>query len=126
MRAAQMSEQDDEYAQKSQKSAPSFLQTATRALGQYTSAIRGPYGQYKSSGGGLVSTLQDFSGKVKGERNAAIKEETKAKKDFKDWESGLTTMLENGKKSKSDIKSSIAQSQEQSSQKQASLMEAKQ
>jgi hypothetical protein len=72
-----------------------------------------------------VSTLQDLNKKVKKERDAALKEEEKAKKDFKDWESGILTMLENGKKSLADIKTTIAQSQELSSKKEATLVEAK-
>jgi hypothetical protein len=89
---------------------PSFLQTDS---------------SYKSGNDGLISTLKDLQTKVKNEREAALSEEEKAKKDFKDWESSLVTMLENGKKSLADIKTTIAQSQETSSQKQASLMEAK-
>mmetsp|Transcript_96825 Transcript_96825/g.153316 ORF Transcript_96825/g.153316 Transcript_96825/m.153316 type:complete len:715 (-) Transcript_96825:54-2198(-) len=96
---------------------PSFLQTESN--------LRGPYGEYKSQSTGLISTLQDLYTKVKNERDAALTEEEKAKKDFKDWESSLVTMIENGKKSLADIKTTIAQSQETSSQKQASLMEAK-
>jgi len=72
-----------------------------------------------------LGTLADLKDKVGKERDAALKAEEKEKKDFKDWESGLATMIENGKKSLADIKSSIAQSQETSSQKQASLTETK-
>jgi hypothetical protein len=96
---------------------PSFLQV--------DSNLRGPYGEYKAQSGGLISTLLDLSKKVKTERDAGLKAEEKGKKDFSDWEKGLTDMLENGKKSLADIKNTIAQSQEQSSKKEASLMEAK-
>jgi len=95
--------------------APSFLQTGSR----------GPYGDYSSKSGGLVSTLQDLSGKVKKERDGSLSAELKAKKAFKEFENGLTTMLENGKRSSTAIKSSIAQSQETASKKQATLMESK-
>jgi hypothetical protein len=97
----------------------SFLQMQTQ------SNAHGPYGEYKSQSTGLVSTLQDLQTKVKNERENALKEEEKAKKDFKDWESALTTLIENGKKSLADIKTAVAQSQESSSQKQASLVQAK-
>jgi len=94
---------------------PSFLQTGSS----------GPYGDYSSKSGGLVSTLQDLSGKVKKERDVSLSAELKAKKAFKEFESGLTTMLENGKRSSTALKTSIAQSQETSSKKQATLMESK-
>merc|ERR1719359_292213 len=123
MRQAQMEmnaqeQEDPAFIQKGRR-APSFLQLAG------ASKSKGPYGEYKNQGGGLISTLQDLQTKVQGERDDGLKAEEKTKKEFKEWEGGLTTMLENGKKSLADIKSSIAQSQEQSSQKQASLMEAK-
>jgi len=123
MRQAQMemNAQEQEgpaFIQKGRR-APSFLQLAG------ASKSKGPYGEYENKGGGLISTLQDLQTKVQGERDDGLKAEEKTKKEFKEWEGGLTTMLENGKKSMADIKSSIAQSQEQSSQKQASLMEAK-
>jgi hypothetical protein len=93
--------------------APSFLQTKSR----------GPYGEFQSGSSGLITTLTDLKGKVQKERDAAIKAEETAKKEFQALESGLITMIENGEKSKADIKSSIAQSQEQSSKKQALLQE---
>merc|ERR1719421_1406815 len=112
MRQAQMSAAKDEDAPVAEKhhhhnkqAAPSFLQVNA-------------HDQYKNKGDGLISTLQDLQGKVKKERDEALKAEEKQKKDFKEWESGLVTMLENGKKSLADIRSSIAQSQEQSAQKQ--------
>jgi len=97
--------------------APSFLQLRA---GQ-----RGPYGQFNSNSGGLVSTLEDLRKSVHLERNDGLKKEKKGKEEFADWESSLSTMIENAKKSLADLKSSIAQSQQQSSQKEASLLESK-
>jgi hypothetical protein len=85
---------------------------------------RGPYGEFESSSGGLIGTLEELKTKVSKERQDALTEEEKAKKEFEEFESGLTSSLENDKKSLSNIKTSIAQSQEQSSQKQATLLEA--
>jgi hypothetical protein len=122
MRQAQMSSEQGSPVpherKHRQEAAPSFLQQGSHSR-------RGPYGEYQSKGGGLISTLQDLQTKVKKERDDGLKAEEKLKKDFKELDEGLVTMLENGKKSLADIKSSIAQSQEQSAQKQASLMEAK-
>lgn len=94
--------------------APSFLQVGSS----------GPYGEMKSSNSGLVGTLEDLKVKVGTERKTALVTEQKQKKEFDEFSSGLETSLENDKKSLGDIKSAIAQSQEQSSQKQASLVEA--
>jgi len=117
MRSAQMVDQEGPSIKKNHKmeAAPSFL--------QLSSGANGPYGAYGGKSGGLVSTLQDLKGKVGTERDAALVVENKAKAAFKQFEEGLVTMLENGKKSLADIKSAIAQSQEKSSQQQASLME---
>jgi len=94
-------------------SAPSFLQ------------LRGPYGEYKSNSGGLLATLQDLQSKVEKERDAALTQEVQNKKVFKEFDSGLTTMIQNSTRSLANIKISIAQSQQESSKKQASLMESK-
>lgn len=91
---------------------------------QRKSQSNGPYGEFESGSGGVLSTLKDLQGKVTKERETALKKEAEAKKDFEEFESGLTQALENGKKSLADIKAAIAQSQQVSSQKEASLMEA--
>jgi len=89
---------------------------------QYKS--RGPYGEYESGHGGVISTLQDLLGKVKKERDAGLAAEEKNKKEFQEFDAGLTEALDNGKKSMADIKSAVAQSQEKSSKMEASLLEA--
>merc|ERR1719238_1947052 len=70
-----------------------------------------------------MGTLMDLQAKVKNERDTALVAETAAKAVYKEFEAGLTTSIANSKKSKADIKNSIAMSQEQSSQKQAQLLE---
>lgn len=109
--------------------APSFLQKKLQVqeeiLHRWAQALGGPYGDYQSKSGGLVSTLQQLLGKVEKERDAALKSETISLKDFKTFEAGLEEMIENGEKSMSNTKSTIAQSQQESSQQETSLIEAK-
>jgi hypothetical protein len=96
--------------------APSFIQE--------DADVQGPYGEFESQKGGLQNTLKELQEKVSQEKDAATKAETDAQKEFKDWETSLVDQLENGKKSKADLESSILQSQQKSSQDEASLMEA--
>jgi hypothetical protein len=96
--------------------APSFIQEGVN--------MRGPYGEFESQKGGLQNTLIELHEKVSEEKDASTKAETDAQKEFNDWETSLVDQLENGKKSKADLESSILQSQQQSSQDEASLLEA--
>lgn len=97
--------------------APSFIQE--------DADTQGPYGEFESQKGGLRNTLKELHDKVSQEKDAATKAETDSRKEFKDWETSLEDQLENGKKSKADLESSILQSQQKSSQDEASLLEAK-
>lgn len=107
VRAAQLQSQDARSGQ----APPSFLQSTARA--------RGASGDVDSGSGGLIGMLVELKAKVKKERDAALVAETAAQEIYKEFESGLTTAIENGKKSKADLKRTIAMSQEQSSAKQA-------
>jgi len=103
-----------DFGSRRELGAPSFLQQ------------NDPYGDFTSSAGGIVGTLEELHDKVQKERDAAIQGEVKQKQLFKEWQSGIVEALENGKKSLVEIKSSVAQSQQQSSQNEAMLMQSKQ
>jgi len=96
------------------KAAPSFLQMRNS----------GPYGEYKASGGGITSTLQELQTKVSAEKEQALEMEQMKRNFFEELDSSLSLGIENAKASMESIKTTIAESQEQSSLKSASLMEA--
>jgi len=102
-------------------SAISFLQQGRRARDPAQDAFE----EYGGGGGGLIASLQTLQNHVQQELDVARGEEVEDSKHFKEWEMDLETWLENSKKSKGDMKMSIAQSEQQSSQNEASLMESK-
>jgi len=91
---------------------PSFLQQGSH----------GPFGEFTSQSGGLISTLQSLLDKVKKERETSMQKEQKAKSDFTEFKTGLTTMIDNDEKSLSETKVAIAQSEEQTSKNKVSLL----
>jgi hypothetical protein len=122
MRTAQMSaEQKSAVTHKGhhsgpEEAAPSFFQEVLHS--------HGPYGAYASQGSSVVAVLQDLEVKVKAERDAALADEQNAKTSYETIVVGLETMVENSENSLAAIKSSISQSTQGYSQKEAALLEA--
>lgn len=93
---------------------PSFLQHGST----------GPYGDYEhgKQSTGVISILEGLLEKVEKERETARTTERTAQAEWKDLDGILSTKLGNVAKSMSDIKVSIAQSDEESSRKKIALM----
>lgn len=118
---------DFSLSSQDQQTLNAFVRSAQISSWHETSFLqrgsRGPFGEYESKSPGLIGTLQELFGKVQTERDNARKAEKKAKTEFTEFLSSLTTMIANGKKSLAAIKISIAQSSQQSSKDEISLAE---
>lgn len=83
------------------------------------------YDHYGGGSGGLIAALKTVLGHVHQERDGELKEEVENKKRYTEWRTSMESLIANTKKSISDMRMTIAQSQQQSSQYEASLLQAK-
>lgn len=81
-------------------------------------------GPYESKTGGVTSTLQDVLDTTKKNRQKAMEDEKLAQNTFDTFEKALNMQIKSGEENLADIKNQIAQSQEVTSQKEASLRDA--
>jgi len=83
------------------------------------------YDHYGGGSGGLIAALKTVLGHVHQERDGELKVEVENKKRYTEWRTSMESLIANTKKSISDMRMTIAQSQQQSSQYEASLLQAK-